>query len=145
MKPQPKKKFKSPYDKMPRTFFTTPMRKLIGYLVMLSLFGTIMYWIAQDMRPTPDPDYEIVAPPLFKDNRNAQGNKPQENFDNMVKIGKDADHESNNVDLADNMAQGSNGEIGLGVAEAPKGGVANEAAVVGAEQKMEKPRAAGGS
>ncbi|EDK36370.2 hypothetical protein PGUG_00469 [Meyerozyma guilliermondii ATCC 6260] len=140
MKPSTKKKFQSPYDKMPRTFFTTPMRKIIGYILMLSLFGVIMYWVAQDMRPTPDPEYEVIAPELLRNNPIPQVNKPQENFDNMVKIGKNADGEIDNVDLAGNMAQGSNGEIGLGVAEAPKGGIANEGAVVGAEKELDKPR-----
>lgn len=140
MKPSTKKKFQSPYDKMPRTFFTTPMRKIIGYIMMLLLFGVIMYWVAQDMRPTPDPEYEVISPELLRNNPIPQVNKPQENFDNMVKIGKNADGEIDNVDLAGNMAQGSNGEIGLGVAEAPKGGIANEGGVVGAEKVLDKPR-----
>lgn len=138
MKPN-KKKHLSPYDKMPKTFFNTSTRKLIGYLIMLLLFGTVMYWVAEGMKPLPDPDYEIISPSKFG-NSEPQINKPQENFDNMVKIGKDADREGNNVDLAGNMAQGSKGDIGLGVDEAPKGGVANEGAVVGAERDMDKPR-----
>ncbi|ABN67381.1 predicted protein, partial [Scheffersomyces stipitis CBS 6054] len=122
MKPQSKRKH-SPYDnmKMPVAFFTSSPRKILGYLILLSLFGTCVYWISQDMRPSPPPSYEIIKPETIKATKIANA------------VGSKADKEALNIDLAENLAAGSKGQKGIGVAEAPKGGIANEAAVVGSD------------
>lgn len=61
--------------------------------------------------------------------------KNNANLDNIVNaVGSKADKESENIDLAGNLAQGSKGEKGIGVVEAPKGGIANEAPIVGTDE-----------
>lgn len=91
-----------------------------------------MYWISQDLKESMEqPSYEIIQPDL-------EYNK---NLDDIVGIGN-ADKESENIGLAGNLAQGSKGDIGVGVAEAPKGGMANEAPMVGNENPdaVKKPK-----
>lgn len=107
---KPSVKF-SPYYGKQISFFNNNNRKLIGYIILLLLFGTCMYWISQDMKPKPDPVYEIIP-------KNVLGGQGS-----LLNV----DKEIENKDLAGNLAQGSKGEIGKGVDEAPKGGTANEA------------------
>ncbi|CAI5759759.1 unnamed protein product [Candida verbasci] len=139
---KPSKKKSSPYSNMkePIVFFNTPRRKLIGYLVMFCLFGTLMYWISQDLKDGPDPVYEIVKPESSENKQhnpdlinieNSQSNNKK--MINSIDVSK-VDKEGENIDLAGNLAQGSNGEKGLGVNEAPKGGIANEAPIVGSDE-----------
>lgn len=124
MKPHQTKK-NSPYNKAPTQFFNTPRRKMMGYLVLVLLFGSLMWTISQDMKPKPDPVYEVERQEPQVGRTNDIGkNVAAENSRNL-------DKDSKNVNLAGNKAQGSKGEIGVGVAEAPKGGVANEAPMVG--------------
>lgn len=112
----------SPYHKKAKSVFNTPRRKLVGYTILLILFGTFMYWISQDLKDTMgQKSYEIIQPDADFNSKNLDG---------IDKI-KNADKESENVGLASNFAQGSKGDIGVGVAEAPKGGMANEAPLVG--------------
>lgn len=128
---KPSLKF-SPYNQKAKSFFTSPGRKVVGYTILLILFGTCMFWISQDLRQSMEqPSYEIVQQDL-------EYNK---NLDDIVGIGN-ADKESENIGLAGNLAQGSKGDIGVGVAEAPKGGMANEAPVVGNENPdgVKKPK-----
>ena len=128
---KPSLKF-SPNKQRPRTFFNSPSTKDVGYTILLILFGTCMYWISQDLKESMEqPSYEIIQPDL-------EYNK---NLDDIVGIGN-ADKESENIGLAGNLAQGSKGDIGVGVAEAPKGGMANEAPVVGNENPdgVKKPK-----
>lgn len=97
----------------------------MGYLVLVLLFGSLMWTISQDMKPKPDPVYEVERQEPQVGRTNDIGkNVAAENSRNL-------DKDSKNVNLAGNKAQGSKGEIGVGVAEAPKGGVANEAPMVG--------------
>ncbi|CUM53444.1 uncharacterized protein AC631_00501 [Debaryomyces fabryi] len=122
----------SPYHNKAKSFFASPRRKVVGYLILLILFGSCMYWLSQDLKGSMEqPSYEIVQPDL-------EYNK---NLDDIVGIGN-ADKESENIGLAGNLAQGSKGDIGVGVAEAPKGGMANEAPVVGNENPnaIKKPK-----
>ncbi|ODV80835.1 uncharacterized protein CANTADRAFT_40983, partial [Suhomyces tanzawaensis NRRL Y-17324] len=133
MKPSKKK---SPYENINSVnFFNTSRRKILGYLVMLFLFGTCMMWVAQELRPGNDPQYEIVKSELKQP---VVPEVPSNKLPNIEKIansvGSKADKESRNVDLAGNFAQGSKGEKGLGVVEAPKGGIANEAPMVGNDE-----------
>jgi hypothetical protein len=126
MKPSAKKR-SSPYDNvLSFAFFTTARRKVLGYVLLLMLFGTCMYWVAHDMKSTGEPTYEIIKP-----NNNME---KTDNIDKIVNFGSKADKEIENVDLAGNLAQGSKGDKGLGVVEAPKGGAANEAPVVGSDE-----------
>lgn len=120
MKPTKKK---SPYDKVPVTYFNTPRRKLVGYIVLLILFGTCIFMISQDMKPSLK-SYEIVP------KKEATAN----NIDKMVGSGIKADKENENIGLAGNLAENSKGEVGFGVAEAPKGGIANESPMVGGDE-----------
>ncbi|KAG7663565.1 uncharacterized protein J8A68_002951 [[Candida] subhashii] len=137
MKPT-KKKRSSPYDnlKQPIVFFTNSKRKLGGYIVMLLLFGTLMWWISQDLKAAPEPTYEIVKNENIKEPNQKIIDTENINLDRMVNNvdNKKADKEIENVDLAGNLAQDSKGKMGLGVVEAPKGGIANEAPVVGSDE-----------
>ncbi|CCE72946.1 Piso0_000553 [Millerozyma farinosa CBS 7064] len=121
MKPVSKNSIYS--NKATKSFINSPRRKLIGYVIMLVLFGTCVYWISQDIRPKPEPQYEIVEP----ETRKAPGVNEMINRENVE---KDSKYEN----LAYNMAKGSKGDVGRGVDEAPKGGMANEAPLVGNEK-----------
>ena len=123
MKPHATKKL-SPYDKAPKQFFTSPKRKLMGYLVLIILFGSCMWLVSQDVKDQRDPVYEVVKTPEVEVNGN---------INKMVNQALNADKEIENVDLAENKAEGPAGKKGFGVAEAPKGGIANEAKVVGVD------------
>lgn len=134
MKPVSKKN--SPYDKMANSFFNNNRRRLLGYIFLLLLCGTCVFLMSQELKPVPDPIYEVV------DSNDYQKPK-QGNIDKMVDNLKNADKESENAGLANNMAQGSKGDVGVGVLEAPKGGIANEAPIVGnddAERKAKKKK-----
>lgn len=146
MKPNKKK---LPYSnlKEPIVFFNNPKRKLMGYLVMFMLIGTLMWWISQDIKIKPDAEYELArheTSSSSSSNNNHQeknnnkiniDSKNNANLDNIVNaVGSKADKESENIDLAGNLAQGSKGEKGIGVVEAPKGGIANEAPIVGTDE-----------
>ncbi|CAK9441745.1 uncharacterized protein LODBEIA_P56130 [Lodderomyces beijingensis] len=133
---KPSKRKHSPYDnlKEPVVFFNSPRRKLAGYVLMFLLFSALMWYVSQDLKERPPPEYELVPetdhPPVEKSK-----NDHYRNLDNIVKnVGSKADKESENLDLAENLAAGSKGEKGLGVAEAPKGGMANEGPVVGSDE-----------
>lgn len=145
MKPS-KKKGSSPYDNLNGSInaFNTPRKKLVGYLVLLVLFGTCMFWVSQELRPVPDVKYEIAKEPasggekgtIANNKQEINGAKdPKDNLNNIVNAVGKADKESANVELADNLAQGSKGEKGKVVYEAPKGGIANEAPVVGSDEE----------
>ncbi|CAN3365717.1 hypothetical protein DICA3_F20120 [Diutina catenulata] len=123
---KPSKKKQSPYDKMPRNFFNSNKRKLAGYIVMLSLFSLVMWWVAEALRFEPDPIYEVVR----HESPEAQSNLI--NLDNVN--AKDNDKEGANADLAAGLAKGSKGDKGYAVDEAPMGGIANEAPVVGSNE-----------
>lgn len=83
------------------------------------------------MRPSPPPSYEIIKPETIK----ATVQVPADNLEKIANaVGSKADKEALNIDLAENLAAGSKGQKGIGVAEAPKGGIANEAAVVGSDE-----------
>ncbi|CAL1217365.1 unnamed protein product [Candida parapsilosis] len=140
MKPSSKKKH-SPYNnlKEPIVFFNTPRRKLIGYIFMFLIIGTLMWWVSQDLKDKPESEYEVVPADQYTSSSSSSSSNKKHNLDNdnhnldnMVKgVGSKADTEKDNLDLAENLAAGSKGEKGLGVAEAPKGGIANEAPLVG--------------
>lgn len=125
MKPV-KGKRNSPYDNVSRNYFSTSSRKILGYLVMLCLFSLSLYWLGQNMRATPEIEYEME---ILKNL-----NHDIDNVNNIVQV-EDNDKDSNNFDLAGNMALGSKGDVGRGVNEAPKGGIANEAPLVGNNEK----------
>jgi hypothetical protein len=101
---RPIKKKYSPYNKMPQQFFTTSRRKLVGYLVMLTIFGMMVFMVGQEMKVKPDPVYEVMK--LEKEREN----------------------------MASNLAKAPGGKASLGLAEAPKGGIANEGVVVGSDE-----------
>lgn len=133
MKPASKRKGHSPYDnlKTSQNVFNTPRRKLLGYLVLLILFGSCVLWMSFDLRTVKETTYEIInnAPNLQKINSPQVGSIKIPNKDGTI------DKESKIKDLAGNLAQGSKGEKGIGVSEAPKGGVANEAPIVGSDEE----------
>lgn len=151
MKPNKKR---LPYTnlKEPIVFFNNPKRKLFGYLIMFMLIGTLMWWVSQDIKMKPDPEYELAhldsgssssssninlnnANNNNKNNKINIDSKNNANLDNIVNaVGSKADKESENIDLAGNLAQGPKGDKGIGVVEAPKGGIANEAPVVGNDE-----------
>ena len=95
-----------------------------------------MWWISQDFKGRPEVEYELV-----KNEKSGEKNTPMDlknsaNLDKIVNaVGSKADKESENLDLAENLSEGSKGQKGIGVAEAPKGGIANEAPVVGNDEE----------
>ncbi len=135
---KPSKKKLSPYSnlKEPIVYFNNPKRKLVGYIIMFSLIGILMWWISQDFKGRPEVEYELV-----KNEKSGEKNTPMDlknsaNLDKIVNaVGSKADKESENLDLAENLSEGSKGQKGIGVAEAPKGGIANEAPVVGNDEE----------
>ncbi|MCH0629577.1 hypothetical protein JNB11_06350 [Kocuria palustris] len=140
----PSKKKHSPYNDLPQNFFNSSRRKLIGYLVVLLLFGTMMWWISQDLRVQPEPIYEVVH------HDDAADALMQNGFDiGNVNI-KDNMKEADNADLAAGLSAGSKGDKGYAVDEAPKGGIANEDLVVGSDEDLivgngkAKPKQGGG-
>ncbi|KAI5956411.1 hypothetical protein KGF54_000886 [Candida jiufengensis] len=146
MKPSSKKKHSSPYEnlKEPIIFFNSPKRKLMGYIFMFCIFGLLMYWVSQDLKEKSEVLYELVPSEeqssssnnLNNNNLNSNSNnkydKESSNLNNIVKgVDKNSNKDSENLDLAGNLALGSNGQKGVGIVEAPKGGIANEGHIVG--------------
>lgn len=131
----------SAYDKIPHTFFNSNRRKVFGYVILLVLFGTCMYFVSQDMKPRPDPTYELVNSntanlgddsTMGRANKLRTGKNPSTNGNIEPLVGSvGADKEKEKAGLDKNLAQGSKGDVGQGIYEAPLGGVANEAPVVG--------------
>lgn len=111
---RPIRKKQSPYDKMPKQIFTTPSRKLVGYIIMLALIGMMIFTVSQELKSKPDPIYEV--------------------------INLDAEKEGLSSNLASNLAEAPNGKVGVGLKEAPLGGIANEGVVVGAKEEQEPKR-----
>lgn len=152
MKPSSKKKH-SPYNnlKEPIIFFNNPRRKIVGYIFMFLIIGTLMRWVSQDLKDKPELEYEVVPADQYTSSSSSSSNKhnldnDNHNLDNMVKgVDSKADTEKDNLDLAENLAAGSKGEKGLGVAEAPKGGIANEAPLVGNNEDQIVGNGKGGS
>lgn len=114
MKPTSNKK-NSPYNKLPRAFFTNNRRRLLGYLVMLFLFGWVMLMISQDLKPGADPIYEVVH-----------------SNDLKVQLPPDAGAKHEPAKAAKPV-----------VVEAPKGGIANEGSVVGNPEPVNRGRTKG--
>lgn len=130
MKPIKNKK-RSPYDNAPHNYFNSPRRKIVGYFIMLILFSCSCYWLGQSLRTQPETAYELEIDPVNK--------KLMANLDDVDKIaGKisDIDDEGNKVELAGNLAANSKGDVGLGLKEAPMGGIANEAPIVGNDEDL---------
>lgn len=88
----------------------------MGYLVVLFLFGSLMYTISQDLKPGADPVYEVVRPNSLK-----------------VQTGLEGAAKPNGVRAPPKAEKPV-------VVEAPKGGIANEAAVVGNEDVAAKKK-----
>lgn len=120
----------SAYDNASRLFFLTNSRKLTGYFVMLVLFGLCMFMVAQELKPHPEPSFEIMEPLEVKTSKN--------NGD-VAKLVDSADKKDTSREqpqVANNKAQNSRGEYGHAVMEAPKGGMVNEGPVVGADEGL---------
>lgn len=118
----------SAYEKMPRLVFLTNSRKLTGYIIMLVLFGLCMFMVAQEMRPHPDAEYELVP--------QTKVGKLNGDVGKLVDLAKVDDKATEKADLAQNKAQNAKGEYGKAVLEAPKGGMVNEAPVVGNDEEL---------
>lgn len=131
------------YDKKPRQFFMTNSRKLTGYIVMLALFSLCVYMIGQELRPSYPTLFEIVKNEPEKKSTNTGGTQKQgglslNNGDvgKLVDSSKGEDKAFEKVQLANNKAENSRGQLGNGVAEAPKGGMVNEGHVVGTDESL---------
>lgn len=118
----------SAYDHATRLVFLTNSRKLMGYIVMLALFGLCMFMVSQELKPKPDALFEIMDPLEVKTTKN------NGDVGNLVDSDKKEYFEQPQV--ANNKAQNSRGEYGHGVMEAPKGGMVNEGPVVGADEGL---------
>ncbi|CAH6723830.1 hypothetical protein CLIB1444_21S00342 [[Candida] jaroonii] len=131
MKPiRPKKG--SPYQNFQSNWFNSPRRKALGYFFMLFLFSLSFYWLGQTLKSTPDTIYEL------EDVDKKLMNSLQD-VDNLVgKISNEKDKDEGVLDakLAGNMMANSKGDIGIGINEAPKGGIANEAPIVGNDEEL---------
>ena len=117
----------SPYENLQNDFFRTPGRKLVGYLIMLSIFCLSMFWLGQALRAKPEYEFELEE----KQELLSANDILEPNVGANLDVEKD---ESGNIGLAGNMAMGSKGDVGRGVKEAPKGGIANEAPIVGNDE-----------
>ncbi|OBA20084.1 hypothetical protein METBIDRAFT_19016, partial [Metschnikowia bicuspidata var. bicuspidata NRRL YB-4993] len=121
----------SVYDKMPKQIFLTNSRKLTGYIGMLFLFGLCVFLVSQEFKTPSDASYELVGAD--------QNNRPGKNSGDIGKLVDSAnagDLENDRADLAMNKAQNSKGEYGHGISEAPKGGMVNEAPIVGNDEDL---------
>ena len=118
----------SVYDKMPKLVFLTNSRKLTGYLVMLFLFGLCVFLISQELKAPAETDYELVGA--------TRNDKNTGDVGKLVDSAKASDLENDKPDLAMNKVQNSKGEYGRAVMEAPKGGMVNEAHIVGNDEDL---------
>lgn len=130
MKPSKSKKL-SPYDNLPNNFFKSPRRKIVGYFIMLFLFCLSVYSLGQSLRARPVLDFELED----KQDILSKEDILEPNLGANIDVSGPEKDESGNIGLAGNMAAGSNGDVGLGVQEAPKGGIANEAPMVGNDEE----------
>ncbi|GEQ70226.1 hypothetical protein JCM33374_g3902 [Metschnikowia sp. JCM 33374] len=121
----------SVYDKMPRHAFLTNSRKLTGYIIMLFLFGLCVFLISQEFKVPADTSYEIVG-----SNSKSSSDKNSGDVGKFVDSAIAGDLENDKTDLAQNRAQNSKGEYGHAVMEAPKGGMVNEAHIVGNDEDL---------
>lgn len=141
----------SVYDSVSaKPFFTTPRRKVVGYVVLLSLIGTLMFYISQDLRSRPSGyDLADLADKAALDSKNsANADAGINHADSSDSSRNKNDHhrggslngipgslddeklaEKVNADLAKINMDAKNA-----VVEAPKGGIANEANVVGTDK-----------
>lgn len=129
----------SVYDKMPKQVFLTNSRKLTGYLVMLFLFGLCVFLVSQELRTPAESNYELVGSTGNAGNAGNAGKGVEKNSGDVGKLvdsAKDSVLENDKADLAMNKAQNSKGEYGHAVMEAPKGGMVNEAHVVGTDEDL---------
>lgn len=116
------------YENMARLTHLTNSRKLMGYLLMLVLFGLCMYMIGQELRGMPSSGYEIVGKnvpktPSIKENMDGD-------VKNFVQSGKNKDKVTEKDALANGKKEAS-GDFDNVVDEAPMGGLVNEAPIVG--------------
>lgn len=116
------------YENMARQNNLTNSRKLTGYLIMLILFGLCMFMVGQELKGLPNSGYEIVG-------KNVPKNAPlAKNTDgdvkNFVQSGKNKDKVAEK-DALTNGDKESLDEFDHVVSEAPKGGLVNEAPIVG--------------
>lgn len=116
------------YENMARLNNLTNSRKLTGYLIMLILFGLCMFMIGQELKALPNSGYEIVG-------KNVPKNAPlAKNTDGDVKNFVQSDKNKDKVTEKDALSNGNKeslDEFDHVVSEAPKGGLVNEAPIVG--------------
>ncbi|OVF09315.1 hypothetical protein A9F13_05g01078 [Clavispora lusitaniae] len=120
----------SAYDRMPRNFFFSRTRKLSGYLLLLILFSFCMYLVGQELKPAPPTTFELDTA------SNAKAGLTRGDVGKLVDSDKGEQKENEKGDLASNKAQNSKGEYGHAIPEAPKGGMVNEAPVVGNDEDL---------
>lgn len=115
------------YESMARLSHLTNSRKLMGYVLMLFLFGLCMYMVGQELRGAQNSGYDIVGQNVPK------AAAPKENMDgdvkNFVQSGKKKDSATEKELALGNKE--SLDEFDNVVNEAPMGGLVNEAPVVG--------------
>lgn len=119
---KPAHKLKFPYSKSKFPYLSHTKKKLLGYLVLLCLFGTFIHMTSQSMKPNPDVAIELEGNDV---NQGAE-QREKENV-GMLRAPGNIQKDSENSNLANNLVYGSHGEIGYGMEQAPKGGIANEA------------------
>lgn len=93
---------------------------------MLFMFGLCIFMIAQELKASPDAEFEIVSPSSMKNG----------DVGRLVDSSKGEDKAFEKADLAGNLAQNSKGEVGHAVMEAPKGGMVNEGPIVGTDEGL---------
>lgn len=116
------------YENMARQNHLTNSRKLIGYLIMLLLFGFCMYMVGQELRGIPSTGYEITGKNILKTTH------PKKNTDGDVKNFVQSSKNKDKVTEKDAFSNGNKeslDEYDNVVIEAPKGGLVNEAPIVG--------------
>ncbi|RKP32909.1 hypothetical protein METBISCDRAFT_21170 [Metschnikowia bicuspidata] len=112
------------YESMVRASYFTNSRKLMGYVMLLFFFGLFTYMIGQELRAVPQAAYEIVP-------KSALGTGGKDgDVKNFVQSGKNKEEVPEN----DALLKSSKASLLLFdnvVSEAPKGGLVNEAPIVG--------------
>lgn len=116
------------YEDMARQTNLTNSRKIMGYFLMLTLFGLCMFMIGQELKGLPNAGYEIVGKNVPKSSPLSQNTDGD--VKHFVESGKNKDKLAEKDALANGNKE-SLDEFDNVVNEAPMGGLVNEAPIVG--------------
>ncbi|KAF8002653.1 hypothetical protein HF325_003618 [Metschnikowia pulcherrima] len=113
---------------MPKLVFLTNSRKVDRLLGHALSFWTLCLLNFAGAQSAAETDYELVGA--------TRNDKNTGDVGKLVDSAKASDLENDKPDLAMNKVQNSKGEYGRAVMEAPKGGMVNEAHIVGNDEDL---------